>query len=781
MKKNLLTMLALVAMLLMPGKIWAEITMTFSYVDANNAPIEGLSQYDATVSVYSKGETATTGRQAINDDNWNFTGSWKLTFDDAYAGKTVSYETLFGQRGTFTVTDGGTVTVQLYKLTVTVKDTENNPISDAYVYIYKPSGSSNSYYTNNQGQIVKYFAGGEGFRWTYGEQEGNFDLTGDYALNITKQAATSFNLSVKARYGDYPLSNRSFTIYKYGDTKKEVASIYGGSAKVDAGDYWVRDDMGVFSEKFTVSADMTYWVDYNKVTFTSMTGTTPNKNQDVRLYYDYNPDSYNYNTVRTDDMGEATIYLQAGNYTYRHLGVMTDFTVGNADQTIAIKTSSVTITLDCSATAEELEEQSFTWAKADETDRYNSTNVKPEGKTITIAPIMAGDYKLTINGTSTIDVKVAEGENTKTVTLYALQFTTNIETTSNVYVNEGDLRMAYNKKYFLTAGDYPYAMSYYSEPLGTVNLTKDTDVALNYGILTVTVKDSKGVVEGQRISFGGSGRTTDENGQATFTKLLAEGDFTLAASDCYVEKEIDLKAGEQTAELVIPDVVTFNALHLGEPLTANNLWIYSTADRHINYGVTVKDGVATVRLNTPLADTYAVEGYQGSTAITEGCTLSLGQINITCDGMGVALPMENWEATSTYNVLVGSVVRLAAIPVGGTYFQKWTIEGTDYAEGMIDYTIKQPVTTATAVFSGEVPTKITKRTTNTTFDSDGQYVYLPSNAEGSVNIYSVDGKLMKNIGVSGGKVGIYDLPKGVYVITVSSGNEDTKVARFMKE
>jgi hypothetical protein len=195
----------------------------------------------------------------------------------------------------------------------------------------------------------------------------------------------------------------------------------------------------------------------------------------------------------------------------------------------------------------------------------------------------------------------------------------------------------------------------------------------------------------------------------------------------------------------------------------------------------VKDGVATVRLNTPLAETYAVEGYQGSTTITEGCTLSLGQINITCDGMGIALPMENWEATSTYNVLVGSVVRLAAIPVGGTYFQKWTIEGTDYTEGMIDYTIKQPVTTATAIFSGDVPSKINKRTTNTTFESDGQYVYLPSDAEGSVNIYSVDGKLMKSIGVSGGKVGIYDLPKGAYVITVSSGNEDTKVARFMKE
>ena len=780
MRKNVLTMLALVTMLLMPGKSWAEITMTFSYVNTNNEVIiDAMSYYNTPVYVYSEGESiAETER--INDDDWNFTGSWKMTFDDAYAGKTVSYETNFGQRGTFTITDGGTLTATLVTLTVTVKDTEGQPVEDAYVYIYMPNGNSSSYYTNYEGQIIKYFAASEGYRWAYGEQEGSFDLTADYALNIEKQAATTFNLRVKARYGDYPLGNRSFYLFKYGETKKYVAELYGYNVKVDAGDYWVKDDMGVFSEKFTVSADMTYWINYNKATFTSMTGTTPNKNQEVRVYYDYTPDSYNYSTVRTDEKGEATIYLQPGNYTYRHLGTMADFTMGKEDQTIAIKTSSVTITLDCSATAEEMEEQSFTWAKSD-ADRYDYTNVRPEDKTITIAPVMAGDYKLTINGTNTIDVKVEEGENTKTVTLYALQFTTNIETTNNVYINDGNFRMAYNKRYFLTAGDYSYSMNYYGDTIGTVNLTKDTDVALNYGVLTVTVKDSKGVVAGQYVTFGGRGGETDENGNVTFTKLLAEGDFTLSARDCYVEKEIDLKAGEQTAELVIPDVVTFNALHWGEPFTTNNLWIYSTVDRHISYGVTVKDGVATVRLNTPLAETYAVEGYQGSTTITEGCTLSLGQINITCDGMGIALPMENWEATSTYNVLVGSVVRLAAIPVGGTYFQKWTIEGTDYTEGMIDYTIKQPVTTATAIFSGDVPSKINKRTTNTTFESDGQYVYLPSDAEGSVNIYSVDGKLMKSIGVSGGKVGIYDLPKGAYVITLSSGNEDTKVARFMKE
>jgi len=776
MKKNLLTMLALVAMLLMPGKTWAEITMTFSYVNTNKEVIkDAMSSYNTPVYVYSEGEDIAS-TQAITDDDWNFTGSWRMTFDDAWAGKTVSYETNFGQRGTFTITDGGTLTATLVTLTVTVKDTGGQPVQDAYVYIYKPNGNSSSYYTNNEGQFTNYFAASEGYRWAYGEQEGNFDMTADYALNITKQAATTFNLRVKARNGDYPLSNRTFYLFKYGETNKNVTELWGGSAKVDAGDYWVKDDMGVFSKKFTVSADMTFWVDYNKVTFTSMTGTTPNKNQNVRVYHDYAGDSYNYNSRDTDEKGEATFYLQAGNYTYRHLGTVADFTVGNADQTVAIKTSSVTITLDCSATAEELADQEFGWAKVDG-DRYDYTNVRPEGKTITIAPVMAGNYQLTINGTNTIDVTVAEGANTKTVKLYALQFTTNIETTNNVYVNDGNLRMAFNKKYFLAAGDYSYGMNYY-DAIGTVNLTKDTDVALNYGVLTVTVKDSKGVVEGQYVTFGGRGGNTDENGQITFTKLLAEGDFTLSASNCYVEKEIDLKAGEQSTTLTIPDVVTFNALHMGEKFSSN-LWVYSTEDRHTNYNVTVKDGVATSRLNPAL--TYSIEGYQGSTTITEGSTLSLGQISITCDGMGIALPMENWEATSTYNVLVGSIVRLAAIPVGGTYFQKWSIAGTDYTEGMIDYTIKQPITTATATFSGDVPSKINKRTTNTSFDSDGQYVYLPSDAQGSVNIYSVDGKLMKNIGVSGGKVGIYDLPRGAYVITVSSGNEDTKVARFMKE
>ena len=160
--------------------------------------------------------------------------------------------------------------------------------------------------------------------------------------------------------------------------------------------------------------------------------------------------------------------------------------------------------------------------------------------------------------------------------------------------------------------------------------------------------------------------------------------------------------------------------------------------------------------------------------------MSLGTINVTCDGMGIALPMENWEAVSSYPVLVGATVRLAAIPVSGVNFQKWDINGTDYTEGMIDLTIKAAVTNAKAVFGGTIPSKVNSRQINTSFSNDEQYVYLPDDVNGTVNIYSMEGKQMKNIGVSGNRIGIYDLPAGAYILTLECVDGDIQVARFMK-
>ena len=780
MKKRLFTMLALAAMLLTSAQTWAEVTMTFSYVNSKNEVIvDAMSYYNTPLSVYSLGERVGSTNAIWNKDdygyNTDFTGKWSMTFDDALAGKTVSYETNFGHKGTFTITEGGELTAQLVTLTVIVKDTEGQPVSDTNVRIYTPDGNSSSYYTDNNGSFTKYYPTSTGYSWSWDDQSGEFDLTADYELNITKQAATSFNLQVKCRYGDYPLSSRSFYLYKYGDKKNEITSFWGGgSAKVDAGDYWVKDDLGVFSDKFTVSGDMTFWVDYKKVTFKSMTGTTPNVKQDIRVYYD--TESYNYNNVRTDNNGEATVYLQAADYQYYCLGKYIEFTMGTTDQTININTSSVTITLDCSATAEELGDQNFRWISG-----TSSSYAEVKDGKIVVSPLWPGDYQLSVNGVGTMDVPVALGENNKTVKLYALEFTTNIETTNNIYIVNADnkrLEMNYGKKYYLLSGDYTYSQNYYGSTLGTVELTQNTTIPLNYGTLIVTVKDSKGVVAGQQVSFGNYSRETDENGQVTFTELVGDEKFTLSARDCYVEKEITLVPGEQTTTLTIPDYVTFNVLHMGEPLTAN-MWLTAVEDNTIDYRAEVVNGVARARLNPTL--TYTIGNYHGSTAITEGCTVSMGRLNVTCDGMGIALPMENWDAVSTYFVLVGTTVRLAAIPVSGASFTKWNIDGTEYTEGMIDLQLKNAVTTATAVFGGAVPTKVKEFRTNASFSSDGRFVYLPDNTKGKVSIFSLDGKLMRSIGVNGNQVGIYDLPTGAYVITLDTDDGGTQIARFLKQ
>lgn len=775
MKNKLSFLFALVAMLIMSGQAWADVTMTFNFVNSQNEVIkDAVSSYNTPVSVYLQGEKVAT-TNAINDDDWNFTGSWSMTFDDALAGKTVSYENYFGERGTFVVTEGATLSSKLVTLTVTVKDTEGQPVSDTYVVIYTPNGNSNGYYTNSDGQIVNYYAASTGYRWKWDDQSGTFDLTADYALNITKQASTQVTLTVGSWYGDFPYKGGYLYLYKYGDKENMLESFYNGSGskKVDAGDYWLKDDLGMFTEKITVAADMTYWIEYHKVSFKWMTGNTPVADQRVRVYYD--KDAWDNKSVTTNANGEGSMYLTAGTYYYRILDsdTYTEFTVSNADQTLAINTASVTITLDCDATADDMKNQYFVWGTDDRT-----TTVKPEGNKIVISPIMPGSYKLTINNMNTIDVNVAEGENAQTIKLYALQFTTNIETTNVVYVNEGALRMDFGKKYYLTAGEYSYSQSYYGNPMGTVTLTQNTDVPLNYGILTVTVKDSKGVVADQQVTFGGSSRVTDENGQVTFTQLVGDGNYTLEARDCYVSQDYTLKAGEQTATLTIPDFVTFTMLHMGQPMNTDNVWLNAVENFNVGYRAQVVNGVAKARLDPTL--TYTINGYHGATAITEGSTVSLGQLNVTCDGMGIALPMENWDAISSYYVLVGTTVRLAAIPVGGSNFQKWDINGNDFTEGMMDLKITEPVTTAKAVFGESIPTKVKRFETNASFNSDGRFIYLPENVKGTVSIYSFDGKLMKNLGVSGDQIGIYDLPAGAYIITLKSDDGETKVARFMK-
>ena len=149
--------------------------------------------------------------------------------------------------------------------------------------------------------------------------------------------------------------------------------------------------------------------------------------------------------------------------------------------------------------------------------------------------------------------------------------------------------------------------------------------------------------------------------------------------------------------------------------------------------------------------------------------------------MGIAFPMENWESVSEYDVIVGSTVRLTAIPVSGETFNCWDINGVTYRNGMIDVTIPTSVTKAKAVFGNSSHTQVRQSSVNTSFQFDNNFIYLPSAVQGEASIYAADGKLTKSLGILGDKIGIADLPEGNYIFVLSCGDEPTQVARFNKK
>ena len=80
MKNKFSFLLALVALLMMSGQTWSEVTMTFKYVNTSNELItDAGSSYNSPISVYSQGESVATVN-GIRDDSWNFTGTWSMNW-----------------------------------------------------------------------------------------------------------------------------------------------------------------------------------------------------------------------------------------------------------------------------------------------------------------------------------------------------------------------------------------------------------------------------------------------------------------------------------------------------------------------------------------------------------------------------------------------------------------------------------------------------------------------------------------------------------------------------
>ncbi len=775
MKKFFLFVIVLVATCFVPVSMRAaQITFKVMY---NN---EQVTSFSSTPQIYIY-----KGGEQLNSDTYMSDGEGVIDIDDSYVGQTVAYRSSLGHEATITVTGGAVINLNCHKLTVTTKDKEGNPVTGQNVYVYDTNGRSYSIYTSYyDGTATCYLAPADEYtyKWESADQRGSFTLTSDYNLDLVRgdgggsgPVASTYTMKIVPRNGDFPVnvsgeSYSSIYVYKYGDKSNYVASWYpsGYSSypKVPAGAYWIKDVIGAFSKKFEVNGDMTAYLDYQKVTFVSKTGNTPNANQTISV---------------TNSKGEAAMYLLPGEYAYTVAGNSTNFTVGEEDGVVNINTSKVTISLSCDDISA-LNTQTFEWGAMSS----SYSEVIPEDGKIVINT-MPGNYKLRINRVSEVDVTVTAGENIVPVQLFYVMFTTNLSTgSSTMYLgsrsSSNSQSVGFDTKYYLTSGEYWYAISSYSQT-NSFTLDGNKTIALNYATLTVNVKDTDGnaVADQHVYCTGGNSMSTDMNGQASWT--LLRGTYTVYVSGFEsLSQTVELN-GDKSVTLTIPAYVTFNVLVNGQPMpgysSGSSLSLYSDRnDRYSSIPVYVQNGVGKARVEPGKA--YYVSSYHGSAVITEGCTLSLGTLSISCEGMGLAFPMENWDAVSTYDVVVGSTVRLTAIPVTDDKFQHWTINGNDYNSPVIDLKLTQPNTTAKAVFGGTITSAAKAMLSGLTFDIDDNYIYLGDDKEGTAKIYTSDGKLVKSIGVIGGQIGIYDLSTGVYILSFQD-ESGVKSTRFSKK
>ena len=741
----------------------ATVTVAFTYSG------DTISQWDdmPRFGIYLRGTE-------LASQDYSYDGKWlyELDVEDMYVGESVSYTSSLGHKGKITIADGLKISLECKKLNVTAKNSQDYPMSWQEVYIYNEDDIDFRLSTDYEGKDSIYLnSGNYSYRWR--EEYGSFSLTDDYELNLKEkggqQPSSSVRLYIKSRYGDFPYDdyNKSALIYEAGNDDDDYRWMgINSSTDVEPGSYFIKDGIGIKTDPFVITKDTLIWFDYHKVSFNSKTGINPNKSQEIQIYT--NTDDSEYEDVVTNANGSGTLFLQAGQYAYNTAGITGTFTVGNEDQTVNISTSKVEITFNCDD-PDLLGKQSFVWSDG---EQYSQRTQPQDGKIICYgAP---GKYKLIINEVCSEEIEIKEGENFKTIQLYSLLFTSNLTLGGRTSVQiSDDLDVSFGRKVLLTAGTYDYRVNYSSERT-EFELNQNKEITLNFCKLTITATDNEGPVEDQWISIAGRYYRTDEKGQVKET--LPYGEYKITCSDSDEDKQVTLSTAESSVNFTVRPFVVFNMTSKGRPINGV-LDAYGTETG--DYEIRVENGIAKSRLISGKA--YEIEDYYGTATITAGCTVELGVLQVTTDGMGIAFPMENWESVSEYDVIVGSTVRLTAIPVSGEIFNCWDINGVTYRNGMIDVTIPTSVTKAKAVFGNSSHTQVRQSSVNTSFQFDNNFIYLPSAVQGEASIYAADGKLTKSLGILGDKIGIADLPEGNYIFVLSCGDEPTQVARFNKK
>lgn len=334
----------------------------------------------------------------------------------------------------------------------------------------------------------------------------------------------------------------------------------------------------------------------------------------------------------------------------------------------------------------------------------------------------------------------------------------------------------------------------------TINITEDTSLDFKIDKLSIVCSDKNGEVASDirlKLTTNKSSSynyfTTDNNGRVETYAL--EGDtirISMEDNNFDVSNYIVIMNGNKDISLSVPNKISFKLYVDGKP--SDDGLIFNYDNQRMTYDSDEK-GNYTLRYNGKFPLRLFVNNLFGSSqdcdegfvagyfTPTDGCTVRVASVKVQSDGKGLVFPRNDFQPQQIYKMFVDNVVRLAAIPVGDSEFINWEINGKTYNQPMIDYTAKEDEITAIAHFSGEITTAVkgVKAPTSEeiTVSIEGGTLRLPEFIEGDASFYSVDGRLVKQVGVVGDRIVISDLPAGAYVLTIGVEGR-TLSARFVK-
>lgn len=742
---------------------------------------EALQINNASVSAYRQ------GRNVSETENRHFSDTpphVRVLLPDSLVGKSLAYRSTLGHQGQFTVTENDTIRLECKRLTVKIADTDGNLLQDQSVMLTINDFTQYAS-TDRNGVAYLYAASGSNYNYSTAYGSSYVDLTEDTIVQVTApkwespaETTSQYRVTFVPHYGDQPVIFNN-TFYIIGNGWSTNIWAYNGvmETRLAPGKYELQDPNGGRWPFTMGERDTLIYVDYHKVTITSK-GTEPNPHVTLSIGNDYMG-----NGVTTDSNGQAVFYMIPGTYTYHHANGSGTLTVGNEDMTATVE--AYRIFLNFTEVPQNPSDLFYVMPLVDGRESGSSMRFNANGNQLNML-LAPGDYILRNSQNPLGAVKFHIDNNTPALNMnvYALKYTTSDGKSHEAFLRQADTwDYIYSDrvKYYLE-GDYEYSFDQHTWT--TLKLDKDTEIKGTYYKLIVNVNDTDGEIVRNSVVYISTdtgyqhSAFLDNNGMAEFS--CAQGSYTVGISGFEnYSKRVTVSADDEIT-LTIPATITFTVTNEGD-YVPYPLMIYpegtngtQTTNLYVN-----NDGKFTYRLDT--SRRYCIANYYGSTDITDGCAISLGRLTVNADGMGLAFPMMNWTASSTFPVIVGSTVRLTAIPVRDDRFQNWTINGKEYESPVIEYTLKEPITTAQANFSGEATASVrsTKSTAEWTVESDGRQLRLPEEVNGQADIYTADGRKVRSFAVVGNTIGIYDLPEGTYILSLTTGS-DHYSAKFLK-